>query len=235
MRTSSFARARHAALLSIATTGVAMLLYPGGTALDRSTRGYSMSRNFLSDLGMTVAYDGRPNGVGALCFATGLCVLVLGLGGALAGFLRRYAVTPAARRFAWATGAVGLLACAAFVGVALTPEDRAMGLHVRFTIWASDLLPVAALLLALAAHASRVVPRRVVSVWAALGVALAAYAALLQWGPPLDTPAGLTTYVVAQKLVAVALLLGVAHQSVLAERAMSNVGAPPRERTSRRG
>jgi hypothetical membrane protein len=46
----------------------AMTRYPGGTVLDRTSPGYSLSRNFLSDLGMTVAYDRLPNRLGAGLF-----------------------------------------------------------------------------------------------------------------------------------------------------------------------
>ena len=37
---------------------IAMLSYPGGTFLDDATTGYSFTRNFLSDLGRTLSYDG---------------------------------------------------------------------------------------------------------------------------------------------------------------------------------
>lgn len=201
-----FTRARRAIVVPIALGGAAMLLYPGGTALDRSTRGYSLAQNFLSDLGMTVGYDGRSNVAGALCFAAALGVLVLGLGGALVGFVRGYAAVPRARPLAYASAGVGLLVCLAFVGVALTPEDRAMTLHVGATRLAFWLFPVATLLLTLAAHASGAA-RRAVAMWGALSVVLTAYAGLLAWGPALGTPAGLRTYVVAQKLVTVAVLL----------------------------
>ena len=216
MRTSFFTWSRWSIAVSTGLVVVAMLLYPGGTALDASTRGYSLSRNFLSDLGMTVAYDGRPNRIGATLFTISVLVLVLGLGGALAEFVRRYAVEPAARRFAIAAGVAGLLASAAFVGVAFTPENRVMDLHVRFTLLAFQLLPVAALFVTLAARRSRVAPTRAVAAWAAMSVALAAYAALLQWGPSLRTPLGLVTFVVAQKAITIVIVLGMAFQGIQA-------------------
>jgi hypothetical membrane protein len=213
-----FAWSRWSIAVSAALSITAMLLYPGGTVLDASTRGYSLTQNFLSDLGMTVAYGGRPNRVGAILFTVSLLVLVLGLGGALAGFVKRYAVEPAARRFAIAAGAVGLAASAAFVGVAFTPEDRVMDLHVRFTLLAFQLLPVAALFVTLAARRSRVAPTSAVVAWAVMSVALAAYAALLQWGPSLRTPEGLETFVVAQKAITIVIVLGMAFQSLLPSR-----------------
>jgi len=37
----------------------AMVRYPGGDPLASSAMRYSLTRNFLSDLGMTVGYNGR--------------------------------------------------------------------------------------------------------------------------------------------------------------------------------
>ena len=60
-----FVRSRLAALVALILGAGAMARYPGGTPLDHTTERYSFSRNFLSDLGMTVAYDGRANLLGA--------------------------------------------------------------------------------------------------------------------------------------------------------------------------
>ena len=63
-------------------------------------------------------------------------------------------------RFAYAAAIAGALDCACFVGVALTPENRAMPLHVAFTLAAFRILPVVALLVALAAWATPAMPQR---------------------------------------------------------------------------
>jgi len=65
MPTTVFARGRWIVGIAVVLAIVSMLLYPGGTTLDPSPRGYSRWQNFLSDLGMTVAYDHRPNRLGA--------------------------------------------------------------------------------------------------------------------------------------------------------------------------
>lgn len=218
MRRSGFALVFRAMTLSVMLTGAAMLLYPGGTSHDRTRIGYSLTQNFLSDLGMTVAYNGAPNRAGAACFVAGLCVLVLGLGSGLVGFVRAYAVTPPARRLAIASVIVGALVCIAFVGIAFTPENSAMGWHLRFTFLGFYVLPLVGALVAATAWASHRTSRRVVLLWAALSVVLAMYAALLAWGPGLDAPQGLTTYVIAQKLVAAVVILVIGYQAVLARR-----------------
>jgi hypothetical membrane protein len=183
-----------------------MARYPGGTALDRSSPGYSPAQNFLSDLGMTVAYGGQPNRLGAFLFILSLVTLVVGLGGCLVEFLRVCSTEPRPRRLARAASAVGLLVVAAFVGVAVTPENRVMALHVRFTLFAWRVFPVLTLFLALASLSSSVMSRGVTIAWAGLTVILLAYVLLLGWGPSVETLDGLRVQVVAQKIVVVAVV-----------------------------
>lgn len=213
-----FARGRWAVAIAVTLATGSMLRYPGGTALDPTSRRYSLSQNFLSDLGMTVAYDHRPNAVGAALFGLSLVLLVLALGGCLVGLLRLYSTSHRARRFARAAAAVGLLVCAAFVGVAVTPENRVMGLHVSATLLAFRAFPVLSFLFLLATISSGVFPRRVAIAWAALTVALTVYVVILGWGPSLATVSGLTFQVIAQKVVAVAAVVTFVYVSVEADR-----------------
>ena len=102
-----FSRTRWAIGLAVVLTAAAMLLYPGGTALDHSTRGYSVSRNFLSDLGCTVAFGGQPNVSGAVLFVAALGVLVVALSGCMVEFIRLLSGSRASRFWARLAGAVG--------------------------------------------------------------------------------------------------------------------------------
>ena len=181
----------------------AVVLYPGGTLRDRSTRGYSLVGNFLSDLGMTVAHNGRSNRLGSVLFVLALCVVVLGLGAALLEIVRIYSKSPSARRYARMASVVGLLVCTAFIGVAFTPENTALGLHVQFTFFAFRVFPLLTFLLAMASFKTSVLPKSVGVGWALLSIVLAAYAVILTWGPTVATAGGLTTQVIAQKVVAI--------------------------------
>ena len=218
MHRSVFARGRWAVAIAVALAIGSMLRYPGGTALDPASRGYSLWRNFLSDLGMTVAWDRRPNALGAALFVASLGILVLGLGGCLVGVVRVYSTSKSARRFARAAAAVGLLVCAAFVGVAVTPENRVMSLHVGVTLFAFRAFPILSFLLLIATLRSGVFPRGVSIAWAALTAVLTAYVAVLGWGPSLTTANGLTFQVVAQKIVVVVALSVFVYTSVEADR-----------------
>ena len=64
------------AALAAAMCVTAMLLYPGGTPLDRAASGYSLTQNFLSDLGMTTSYGGGSNRGGATLFVFSILALV---------------------------------------------------------------------------------------------------------------------------------------------------------------
>jgi hypothetical protein len=184
----------------------AMWRYPGGTFRDRVAAHYSLTQNFLSDLGMTVSYAGQSNKAGAALFVLSLSLLIVGLGGVLALRASSFARGSRSRGYARAAMTAAAIACACFLGVALTPENRVMGLHVAFTHAAFDLLPVAALMMMLAAHAEEETGE--VPIWIVLTAALAAYAWLINWGPSARTVSGHTTQVIAQKAITVTLIGG---------------------------
>ena len=210
---SAFARTQWTAAAATLAAGAAMLLYPGGTARDPGTVGYRMSGNFLSDLGMTVAWDGRPNRLGAVLFVASMALMIVGIGGALLGFVARYAGHPRARRLATLAGALGVLDCLCFIGVALAPEDRAMAAHVAFTLAAFRILPLVVFVITLAAAATPATPRAVIGAWAFLTLVLLGYALMLQGGSWVATPAGFAAQVIAQKVVAIVMGAVVVFQS----------------------
>ena len=206
-----------------------MLLYPGGTALDHATVGYRVAGNFLSDLGMTVAYDGQPNHTAAALFVASIVLLVVGMGGALVGFVRLYAANQAARRLAWGAAALGLLDCLCFLGVALATEDRAMSLHVAFTLAGFRILPLVVVLLAFAARATEMTAPSVVRGWALLAAVLIAYVVMLQGGAWTATDAGFTAQVIAQKVVAIVMVSVVSWQCRSAARVIPLPRPVPRQ------
>ena len=184
----------------------AMVRYPGGDPIDRSAARYALTRNFLSDLGMTVAYNGDSNRIGAALFATSLLLLVGSILIILAELVRRFASTASARMFARAAALVGLMTAVAFIVVAFTPEDQLMAVHVQATMLAFRIVPVAAALLAAAAWSDGERQRRSAVVLSGLTTVLALYAAFLAWGPSTVSLAGLQTNVIAQKVVAIVLV-----------------------------
>jgi hypothetical membrane protein len=211
-----------------AFAAVAMLRYPGGTALDSTTRGYSLSLNFLSDLGMTVAYNHEPNRLGATFFCISLLLLIVGLGSTVGGIARFLAADVADRAWARAAAAAVLVVCAAFAGVAVTPENRFMSLHVEFTLWAWRVVPIAALLMGIASRRCRKLRARAAVAWLVAALLLAAYAGLLTWGPNVGRAGGLLAQVIAQKTatVVVIVVLSVAAREIDAARQAGSTPTP---------
>ena len=221
-----FKRTASTSIIATALTAGAIVRYPGGTLHDRSRVGYSFTRNFLSDLGMTVSYSGASNRLGAALFTASLFVLVAGLGWTLATIVRLLARERAARGWASLGAILGLFACAAFAGVAVTPENRVMAIHVAFTIWGWTIVSLVAVHMTLASFQSTRFHRRASVAWLVITALLALYAWLLRWGPDLATPSGFKAQVIAQKVAACVVVLGLMYVAREADRAES---VPPRQ------
>jgi hypothetical membrane protein len=207
IRRGSLAPAQWALVIALMLAGGSVLSYPGGTLRDESAPGYSFSQNFLSDLGSTVAFNGERNVVGAVLFGLSVLILVLVLACSIVAAVRLLSATPGARPFARLAALAGILVCAGFLGVALTPGNRAWNLHIAFSKLAFRTFPVATALLAIAtARDARFRPRATVG-WVTLTIVLAGLIAMSRVGPTADTEHGLVTQVMAQKIMAVSVLV----------------------------
>jgi hypothetical membrane protein len=218
---SVFKRAAVTAVIATALALGAMARYPGGTPRDHTTTGYSFTGNFLSDLGMTVTYGGASNKLGAALFVTSLLLLVVGLGSSLATIVHLLARERASRRWASLAALFGLGACVAFAGVAVTPENHVMAIHVAFTFWAWRVVTIVAVLMAVASFRSTRFRRRATIAWSVVAALLGVYTGLLDWGPDVGTPDGLTTHVIAQKLATCVVVLGLLYVAREGDRAAS--------------
>ncbi len=188
-----------------------------------------MSRFTLASPGIQLnaghtPYNHEPNLLGAAFFVISLLLLVVGLGG-IAGVIARFlAVDAASRRWARLASIALLAACVAFAGVAVTPENRMMDLHVKFTQWAWRFVPAVALFLGFASrHNAPLRPRAAVA-WFGTALLLGSYAMLLSWGPSVARPNGLLVQVIAQKaatVVVVASLLIAVNEIERAKREQS--------------
>jgi hypothetical protein len=197
-------------------TGVAMVVYPGGTLRDHSTRGYSFFQNSLSDLGMTVAWGGQPNYLGALLFVCGFGFFVVACVGCTAALIRSLFSSRATRAVLFVTMAAGAFSGAALAGAMLTPQDRYPALHGRFSLLALAAGFLATLLVAWATSLDWRFRRRVPIGWLVLAAALMAWWSVKQWRPTTDL--GLALPVTLQKVVAVVVVGTLIFQSYEADR-----------------
>jgi hypothetical membrane protein len=211
---------------AVVLTGVAMVLYPGGTVFDRTRQGYSFFENSFSDLGSTVAWNGQSNPgapfelAAAIVFVLAGCICFFAL-------VRVYSSASRTRWLARAGGIVALVAGSALVGTALTPEDRLPELHGHLTLLVVGSFPIATALLAMVTAQDPRIPRRASVCWLALTVLVIAWAsAMLSIRP--RTGHELAIPVTLQKVVGFALLATLALEGYEAER----IGAMPSNRGS---
>ena len=193
-------------------------LYPGGTVLDGSTRGYSFTHNFLSDLGSTVAFNDAHNMAGARLFTVALIIGVAALAASFVAAVRVLSATAPARVFARLAAAAGVLVCGGFVVVALAPVDRAFALHIMATRIAIYAFPVGTALLGVATWRDARFGARAMLGWWALAMVLVSFILVAHIGPRPTTEHGLTTQVLMQKLMAATVLAVLWIESVEAER-----------------
>ena len=198
-------------------TAIAIALFPGGTYLERSRPGYSISGNFLSDLGMLVAWGGQPNHVGAVVFIASELVLAVALVLFFKAAVGVYSAG-APRTLALVAAITGLVCCAAFVGAALLPADRFLGAHIQAAILAFRASMITFVLFTIATMKDPRFSRKAAAAWTILTLVMIAYVGVIEWGPRPRTTFGLTFQVTAQKIVVAVLLGVVAIQCLEAER-----------------
>lgn len=206
-RRTSWPTDRIALMVAVALTGTSMMLYPGGTFLDESTHGYSFTHNFLSDLGGSVAFNYQGNMVGAVLFGSAMLLGVFALGACIVASVRVLSAIAPARPFARLAAAAAVLVCGGYLVVAVTPQDRAMGLHQAFSLTAVHAFPVLTMLLAAATMRDDRLRRRATVGWVVLSLVLAGFLAVGHFGPGVESEHGLTVQVLAQKLMASAAIL----------------------------
>jgi cytochrome bd-type quinol oxidase subunit 2 len=206
-RRTAWAPDRLALTVAVALTGASMRLYPGGTFLDESTRGYSLAHNFLSDLGGTVAFNYQRNLVGAALFGLAMVIGVFTLGACIVASVRVLSTAARARPFARLAAAAAVLVCVGYLGVAVSPQDRWMGLHQAFALTAVHTFPVLTALLAGATMRDDRFRRRATAGWVVLSLVLAGYLVVGHFGPGVRAEHGLQVQVLAQKVMALAAIL----------------------------
>lgn len=206
-RRGSWTPERLALSVAVVLTGTSMMLYPGGTFLDESTHGYSFAHNFLSDLGSTVAFNYQRNLAGAILFGLAVVIGVFTLGACIVASVRVLSIAATARPFVRLAAAAGVLVCIGFLGVAVTPEDRLMGLHKGFSLTAFYSFPVVTMLLAAATMRDDRFRARATAGWVVLSFVLAGFIAVGYLGPSVGTEHGLTVQVLTQKLMALAVIV----------------------------
>jgi hypothetical membrane protein len=180
-------------------TLLAMLVYAGGNAENPDAPGYQFFRNFFSDLGLTIAYNGEANTASFLLFTIALSLAGLSLIVFFILMPRFFKQDKMALALTWLGSLAGLVAGACFIGVAFTPANLLMQAHVNFVFGAFGSYFVAVLFYVAAMFKLPTFPRVYQLVLLAFAFILGGYVWLLFNGPE-----NLTIQVTGQKIIAYA-------------------------------
>ena len=130
---------RFVVLFFIFAVMVAIYFYPGGNIHDPAQLGYSITHNFLSDLGGYQSHSGVTNSLSAFFFNTSM-VMFLGVGIAFLFVPRLFKVDSFTHTVAIIGSIFFFFGTTFFAGVGLTPHDRYLDLHTFFALNAFRLL-----------------------------------------------------------------------------------------------
>ncbi|MFQ5436944.1 MAG: hypothetical protein ACE5FD_18965 [Anaerolineae bacterium] len=209
--------------LFVLLTIIAMFFYPGGVVGDPSTHGYIFTRNFFSDLGLTVAHNGQANTTDMVLFTTSLTVVGAGLVFFFLMVPRLFWNSTSGKILSILGSAAGIVTAISYIGVGWTPADIRLEAHVNFVFTAFEAFPIAALLYAIAIYRQPGYPRRFAVVYLVFTLLLGAYLWLLFFGPNSDSAQGLVIQVVGQKLIVYAAVIAMSIQGIGALQVEKNL------------
>jgi hypothetical membrane protein len=95
----------------------------------------------------------------------------------------------------------GVISGICFVGVALTPANLYLGLHLAVMMWAFRTFTVAVICYTIAIFRERNYPNRFGFIFVAFAVLLFLYVLLLVAGPAYDSPEGIMVQAIGQKII----------------------------------
>ena len=117
----------------IVLTTIEMLIYPGGTAYDPNTQGYSFWANHISDLGMIVAFNNKSNLVGFVLFTIGGIINAISTIIGLLTFPGLFNTKENRKRMRL-TSACGLASSACILTIIFFPEDTMYIPHIILAV-----------------------------------------------------------------------------------------------------
>lgn len=194
----------------LAMTLLAMYFYPGGTIGNPEASQYIFTENFFSDLGRTQDFEGNSNSISRGLFTTSLMfqgVVVILFFYALPALFPKDSKT---KKWMLLMSFLGMLSGAGFIGVAHTPWDLGLPIHVFFVNMAFRALLLATILMLVRIYKTSYFPNIYGHVLSLVCLVLFAYVLLLVFGPaPEASRQGLIIQATSQKVVVYLLIFGI--------------------------
>ena len=194
--------------------------YSGGTLNDPSTDGYSMTRNFFSDLGIL----SKQNIISVILF--GLALLLCGLTFIFYFyyFMKLFNVKKLNSKMGKTGAFFGILGAIFFIIVGFTPHNHIHDLHVFSVNWAFRCFFLASSLLTFSIFRDKKFDPRYAYGYALFAALIFFYILVLEFGPsPAESDFALVFNVVSQKIIVLVFIFSVLFQSIGNEKMVDNI------------
>ncbi len=111
-----------------------MLFYAGGSLNNPEAQGYSFWTNFLSDLGRTRSYSGKPNTISSILFTIAYLLFAILLIPFLLAVPHFFDGNQREKRLSKLGSVFGILSAITLIGIAFTPWDIYTVAHGIFAV-----------------------------------------------------------------------------------------------------
>ena len=186
---------------------IGIIKYPGSTYLDNSTIGYDFFKNFLSDLGRTLTFNGNTNFYSSFFFNNALCIAGL-LFSIFYYFLPKFFKQENFFKISIIGSTFGILSCLCFIGTGLTPADLHLDAHIFFSNYLFYLSFPATLIYSYVIIRSRKLNTIYGIGYFAFAISLVSYIFILEFGPhPSESDFSLLFQATSQKIITICFVL----------------------------
>ena len=185
---------------------VSMYYYPGSNHLDKNSEYYSITHNFLSDLGYTIVYSGAQNFISSTLFVFATTFVCIGL-------ITYFLAVPSLMnedltcfRLTQLGSIAGIICGFAFMGVGFTPYNYYPDEHMFFVRLGFQLFLFVMLMHSFAIMKNKNgINKNTIWIYLVFMCVLAFQIYLINWGPSVNEDNGLMLKVVWQKVTVVGL------------------------------
>ena len=197
---------KYSMVIFVVFNAIAMILYPGGNLHDFNQEGYSFTRNFFSDLGLTVSHSKEPNIFSCLLFNTSL--IICGITFSMLFYkikdVFRYNFLSKVATF------FGILGGLSYIGVALTPSNLLLDAHIFFAHSIFRFLFIASFLYSILIFKTESFENKYGYGFIIFSIMVLIYVFISEVGPdPRTSPDALLLQAISQKIIAIWILFSI--------------------------
>ncbi len=183
----------------ILLTGIAMIFYAGGTIFNHFLPGYSFWFNYISDLGMTIAWSGASNLISKVLFSIAILIMSITM---FFSFLAMTFLFMRSKKTKWFSifgTCFALISAIGFIGLVFASEDSNMTIHLLVAAFGYGSIFLTAIFYSIAIFLDKDYPNRYAVALLVMVIALFIFILLILIGPGIQALDWAITYAIPKK------------------------------------